>query len=149
MRRRGKRSATWPDTRNNNTPGRNWASPTRPKSSGRWVNAYTCHPTAMACISEERVARKRAIMKNRKLGYRKATRPDTTSIMRVGDGRIQFSQRSIRGNMATEKWKFDTVHSTVGFSVRHLMISRVHGAFKIWSGALETDDAHPENTKLA
>jgi polyisoprenoid-binding protein YceI len=51
--------------------------------------------------------------------------------------------------MAIEKWKFDPVHSTVGFSVRHLMISRVHGVFKSWSGTLETDDAHPENTKLA
>ena len=51
--------------------------------------------------------------------------------------------------MATEKWKFDAVHSTVGFSVRHLMISRVHGVFKSWSGTLETDDAHPENSKLA
>ena len=28
------------------------------------------------------------------------------------------------------------------------MISRVHGAFKIWSGSLETDDSRPENTKL-
>jgi polyisoprenoid-binding protein YceI len=50
--------------------------------------------------------------------------------------------------MAQEKWKFDTVHSNVSFSVRHLMISRVHGVFKTWSGNLETDDAHPENTKL-
>ena len=50
--------------------------------------------------------------------------------------------------MAIEKWKFDTVHSSVSFSVRHLMISRVHGVFKSWTGSLETDDAHPENTKL-
>lgn len=50
--------------------------------------------------------------------------------------------------MATETWKFDTVHSTVGFSVRHLMISRVHGFFKSWSGRLETDEAHPENSKV-
>ena len=50
--------------------------------------------------------------------------------------------------MAQEKWKFDTVHSNVSFSVRHMMISRVHGVFKSWSGTLETDDSHPENTKL-
>jgi polyisoprenoid-binding protein YceI len=50
--------------------------------------------------------------------------------------------------MATEKWKFDPVHSTVGFSVRHLMISRVHGVFKSWSGTLETDEANPQHSKL-
>jgi polyisoprenoid-binding protein YceI len=50
--------------------------------------------------------------------------------------------------MALEKWKFDTVHSSVSFSVRHLMISRVHGSFKTWSGSLETDDAYPELSKV-
>jgi polyisoprenoid-binding protein YceI len=50
--------------------------------------------------------------------------------------------------MALEKWKFDTVHSNVSFSVRHLMISRVHGSFKTWTGALETDDANPANSKV-
>jgi polyisoprenoid-binding protein YceI len=50
--------------------------------------------------------------------------------------------------MALEKWKFDTVHSSVSFSVRHLMISRVHGSFKTWTGALETDDANPANSKV-
>src|SRR5277367_993188 len=51
-------------------------------------------------------------------------------------------------HMALEKWKFDTVHSSVSFSVRHLMISRVHGSFKTWSGSLETDDANPEASKV-
>ena len=50
--------------------------------------------------------------------------------------------------MALEKWKFDAVHSHVSFSVRHLMISRVHGSFKVWSGALETDDADLEKAGL-
>src|ERR1700722_11875306 len=50
--------------------------------------------------------------------------------------------------MALEKWKFDTVHSSVSFSVRHLMISKVHGSFKTWSGSLETDDANPANSKV-
>lgn len=50
--------------------------------------------------------------------------------------------------MAQEKWKFDTVHSSVTFSVRHMMISRVHGVFKSWSASLESDEAHPESSKL-
>jgi polyisoprenoid-binding protein YceI len=45
--------------------------------------------------------------------------------------------------MAIEKWKFDTVHSNVGFSVRHLMISKVHGRFTAWNGSLSLDEAQP------
>jgi len=43
--------------------------------------------------------------------------------------------------MAIEKWNFDTVHSNVGFSVRHLMISKVHGRFTTWTGSLSLDEA--------
>jgi polyisoprenoid-binding protein YceI len=45
--------------------------------------------------------------------------------------------------MAIEKFTFDTVHSNVGFSVRHLMISKVHGRFTKWTGALSLDEAQP------
>jgi polyisoprenoid-binding protein YceI len=45
--------------------------------------------------------------------------------------------------MALEKWKFDNTHSNVGFSVRHLMISKVHGRFGAWTGSLLLDDANP------
>jgi polyisoprenoid-binding protein YceI len=50
--------------------------------------------------------------------------------------------------MALEKWKFDTVHSNVSFSVRHMMISRVHGSFKVWSGTLETDETKLEEAGI-
>jgi polyisoprenoid-binding protein YceI len=45
--------------------------------------------------------------------------------------------------MATETWKVDPVHSSIAFSVRHLMISKVHGNFKSWSGTLVVDEANP------
>ena len=38
---------------------------------------------------------------------------------------------------ATERWTIDPVHSSVGFRVRHLVISRVNGRFTQWSGTLE------------
>jgi polyisoprenoid-binding protein YceI len=50
--------------------------------------------------------------------------------------------------MAQEKWNLDTVHSHVGFSVRHLMISKVNGHFKVWSGTLVTDEANPANSSV-
>ncbi len=41
--------------------------------------------------------------------------------------------------MAVQKWSIDTIHSTVGFTVRHLVVSKVHGLFTKWQGALEID----------
>jgi polyisoprenoid-binding protein YceI len=49
--------------------------------------------------------------------------------------------------MAVEKWNFDPVHSTIGFSVRHMMISRVNGHFRKWEGWLLADESNPANTK--
>ena len=41
--------------------------------------------------------------------------------------------------MALERWEIDTVHSSVGFTVRHMVIAKVHGLFTKWSGTLELD----------
>jgi polyisoprenoid-binding protein YceI len=35
-------------------------------------------------------------------------------------------------------WDIDTAHSTVGFSVRHMMVSKVRGYFREFSGVLVT-----------
>lgn len=41
-------------------------------------------------------------------------------------------------------WTIDPVHSTVGFSVRHLMVSKVRGEFTSFSGAVEVaEDGTP------
>lgn len=38
-----------------------------------------------------------------------------------------------------ETWNIDPSHSSVGFSVRHLVVSKVPGSFKDFSGSLEWD----------
>jgi polyisoprenoid-binding protein YceI len=38
------------------------------------------------------------------------------------------------------QWKIDASHSNVEFSVRHLVIAKVRGAFKKYSGTVELDD---------
>ena len=45
-------------------------------------------------------------------------------------------------------WSFDPSHSSVGFSVRHLMISKVRGQFGKWSGTFEYDPANPAAARL-
>ncbi len=42
--------------------------------------------------------------------------------------------------MATRSVSIDTTHSSVGFTVRHLVISKVRGNFTAWEGAIHLDD---------
>jgi len=51
--------------------------------------------------------------------------------------------------MATEQLNFDLVHSSIGFWVRHLMVSKVHGRFSQWAGTLEFDEQHPGGSRVA
>jgi len=46
------------------------------------------------------------------------------------------------------KWQIDPMHSAAHFSVRHMMISNVHGEFKL-SGSVEVDSQHFENSTVA
>ncbi len=45
--------------------------------------------------------------------------------------------------MAAETWEMDTVHSSINFWVRHLMVSKVRGRFTRWSGQLQFDEQNP------
>ncbi len=38
------------------------------------------------------------------------------------------------------QYNIDVVHSTVGFTVRHLMVSKVHGLFTKWNGTFSFDE---------
>ena len=46
-------------------------------------------------------------------------------------------------------WQIDPVHSNATFSVKHAMVATVRGQFKVVSGTLEIDEAHPENSSVA
>jgi polyisoprenoid-binding protein YceI len=45
--------------------------------------------------------------------------------------------------MAIETWKIDPSHSAVGFSVRHMVVSKTRGRFLKWSGEIRFDPANP------
>src|SRR5262245_45036990 len=42
--------------------------------------------------------------------------------------------------MRTERWEIDSSHSSVHFSVRHLVIAKVRGSFTRWSGTVQAPD---------
>lgn len=45
-------------------------------------------------------------------------------------------------------WQIDTSHSSVDFSVRHMMISTVRGTFERFSGTVEADEAKPSAAQV-
>jgi polyisoprenoid-binding protein YceI len=46
-------------------------------------------------------------------------------------------------------WNIDTSHSEIGFSVRHMMISKVRGQFKSFEGNLYIDADNPAFSRVA
>ena len=46
-------------------------------------------------------------------------------------------------------WDIDAAHSTVGFSVRHMMVSKVRGYFRSFSGELVTAEDPTQSTVTA
>lgn len=45
-------------------------------------------------------------------------------------------------------WQIDAAHSSVGFAVRHMMISTARGVFERFSGTVEADEATPTDAKV-
>ena len=45
-------------------------------------------------------------------------------------------------------WTIDTVHSTINFSVRHLMVSTARGQFEKFSGTVDFNEASPVDSTV-
>lgn len=43
--------------------------------------------------------------------------------------------------MATTTWQIDTAHSSASFSIKHMMIAKVHGGFEKLAGSLQLDSS--------
>ncbi len=53
------------------------------------------------------------------------------------------------GVRAGEVYDIDTAHTTIGFSVRHMVVSSTKGAFNTFSGSFELDPADPTSLKAS
>lgn len=49
----------------------------------------------------------------------------------------------------TRTWQVDGAHSSVGFSVRHMVISKVRGRFGKWQARLDLDPSDPTRSSVA
>jgi polyisoprenoid-binding protein YceI len=45
-------------------------------------------------------------------------------------------------------WTIDPAHSTIGFSVKHMMFTTIHGRFGGVRGTIRVDDDHPRNASV-
>lgn len=54
----------------------------------------------------------------------------------------------MKSNEKTAIWNFDPSHSRVGFAVRHMLISKVRGAFNQWSGSVSLDESDVERSSV-
>jgi len=50
---------------------------------------------------------------------------------------------------AAETWSIDADHSSVGFTVRHMMVSNVKGSFGTFSGTVEVDEKNSAGSKVS
>ena len=50
--------------------------------------------------------------------------------------------------MSTERWEIDSSHSSIHFSVRHLVIAKVRGQFSRWTGSLQVPGGDFERASL-
>jgi polyisoprenoid-binding protein YceI len=46
-------------------------------------------------------------------------------------------------------WNIDTSHSGVHFTVRHMVIAKVRGAFDRWQGTIQLDEQNPAASKVS
>jgi polyisoprenoid-binding protein YceI len=51
--------------------------------------------------------------------------------------------------MTTRPWNIDSAHSGIHFSVRHMVISRVRGAFDKWQGTIQFDEDDPSASRVS
>jgi polyisoprenoid-binding protein YceI len=50
--------------------------------------------------------------------------------------------------MATQRWNIDPSHSGIHFTVRHMVIAKVRGAFERWQGTVDFDAVNPTASKV-
>src|SRR5579864_3184838 len=61
---------------------------------------------------------------------------------------LNLKIRLKESTVAQETWQIDPVHSCIHFSIRHFVISRIHGRFTKWGGTIHLDDASPASSTV-
>lgn len=54
----------------------------------------------------------------------------------------------MQSQLKAEEWEIDIAHSSIGFAVKHMMISTVRGEFKNYSATVQYDEKKPEASQF-
>ena len=60
----------------------------------------------------------------------------------------QTLQRAGIAADAGTTWTIDPIHSTIGFSIKHMLVATVHGRFDGFRGTIRLDDNHPDDAAV-
>jgi polyisoprenoid-binding protein YceI len=75
---------------------------------------------------------------------------DEKSLLPIGTAGAAMSQEHVRGSgYIAGTWDIDPVHSHVGFSARHLMVSKVRGNFTRLGGQIVTAGSPQKSSATA
>jgi len=61
---------------------------------------------------------------------------------------VSLAIAALQGSAKASTWELDAAHSNIGFSVRHMAISNVRGAFTGASGTLQMDEKVPARSTV-
>jgi polyisoprenoid-binding protein YceI len=61
---------------------------------------------------------------------------------------VQTLQRTGVAIDAGATWTIDPTHSTIGFSIKHMIFATVHGHFNGFQGTIRFDDDRPQDTSV-
>ena len=70
------------------------------------------------------------------------------SMVRASAVAVSLVASLLSGAAFASDWKIDPEHSQVGFAVRHMMVSKVHGKFTKFTGRVMLDDADITKSKV-
>src|SRR5437879_44393 len=102
-------------------------------------------PSTRACFRRSRSdATVRRSAQRRDGGY-PMTRARTIVLSLVTLALLAVTSTAARADV----WTIDPAHTTIAFSVRHMMVSNVRGKFAKFSGSVDGDAAHPTAAKIA
>jgi polyisoprenoid-binding protein YceI len=69
----------------------------------------------------------------------------------MGSQTLQRTERSERSETAAGPgtlWTIDPAHSTIGFSIKHMVVATVHGRFGAFRGTIRFDDDRPRDASV-
>jgi polyisoprenoid-binding protein YceI len=69
--------------------------------------------------------------------------------MRTLSATLAIFALSLASSARANNWDLDASHTIVGFSVRHLVISKMKGQFKKFNGSISLDDQDPTRSTIS